>query len=199
MDVQIQGRPGSLTQIDDRALLAHRSTWLPCLEGEDDQTWAWADFIRGIETEYGANKDQFLVHFALWQDQLLQGLMVISGPHICVAERNLGLTAVYIEYVAIAPWSRPDVRRRELCTQYERAVAIGSALFDRAVQESVGLEMDGRLAWHSVPRAEESYRAMFKRRCRSEPLDCGIDVGINCRLFETSAEMAREWLRNLGV
>lgn len=196
MDVQIQGRPGRLTPIDDEALLAHRSTWLQCLEGEDDETWQWSEIIRGLETEYGIEQNQFLQHFALWQFDLLQGLMVVGGPHICVAERNLGLTAVYIEYVAIAPWNRPDVRRRELCTEHDRLIAIGSTLFQQAVMMSVEMEMEGRLAWHSVPRAEESYRSMFLRRCNHEPIDCGIDVESNCRLMEITSEMASEWMRD---
>jgi hypothetical protein len=188
-----------VASIDGKALAAHRLTWVPCLEGEDDEHWSWSDFIQGIETEYGRDPDQFLLHFSLWMNDLLQAQMIISGPHVCVSKENLGLTAMYVEYAAVAPWNRPEVRRKGLCIEYPRGAALGSALFTVAISRSIEMDLGGRLAWHSLPKVEDSYRAMFARKCHEDPIDCGIDVGSGNRLFEINSEMASAWIRSGGV
>src|SRR5690606_27517635 len=110
-----------------------------------------------------------------------------------VAPDKVALNSLYIEYVAVAPWSRPDVRNAGLCLDPPRFFALGTIMFTKAISKSIELGLSGLLAWHSVPRAEERYNAMFLRRCGEPPRSCGIDVQSECQLLEITKEMAAKW------
>jgi hypothetical protein len=183
-----------LGAITDAALSAHSRQWVPCLQGEDDEAWDWAAFARGERTEYGHGTNEFVEHFTLWQDDILQALMVISGPHVCQAEENFGLTAVYVAYIAIAPWNRPAVRERGVCLERPAVRPLGRRLMTQAIRSSLDRGLAGCIAWHSVQRAEEAYQQMFLSICGEAPKAPGRDRETGELLMEITPRIALTWM-----
>lgn len=191
--------PGSLIlKMDDKSLGQQEAHWKPNLGEEDDLNWNWREFVAGRETEYGFSPDQFLEGWALWHDAMVQGMMILSGPHICVSQEHVGKRAVYVEYLAIAPWNRPSVRNKGHCLEISRLTKVGTALLTHAILRSQALTMDGRVALESIQSAKQRYREMFLRECGREPLDCGETPG-GGTLLEMSALQAAEWCHRLGL
>ncbi len=191
--VQLVTALAQLVPIDAAALAAHTSQWVPYLAGQADAGWDWAAAARAQGTEYGRRQDEFLTHCALWSGQLLEAMMVLSGPHSCAAASQSGAEAVYIEFVAIAPWHRGLQSVVTPTGALPPSCGIGGCLMNEAITLSHRLGWGGRTAWHSKASAVQNYQRMFQRSCGRHPLACGTDPTTLEVAMEIDASLVRTW------
>lgn len=93
-----------------------------------------------------------------------------------------GKPLVYLDYLEVAPWNRPELGRAP------RFRGVGSALVAAAVALSVEEGFKGRLGLHSLPQADAFYQ-------RIGMSDLGQDSGYqDLRYFEMTAQQARAFL-----
>jgi hypothetical protein len=74
---------------------------------------------------------------------------------------NTDTLGVYIEYMATAPWNRLDDKEQRIDERFPRVVPVGRLLVGMAIRLSRELGSNGRIGWHSKPRAEKWYRDRF--------------------------------------
>src|SRR3989442_10219041 len=67
-------------------------------------------------------------------------------------QSQFGKTIVYVEFVATAPWNRPEIQTPP---RYRGA---GTAMVTAAIELSYRLGCRGRMGLHSLPAAEPFYR-----------------------------------------
>ncbi len=145
--------------------------WKPSLTamGEQDAGWPW----RAEFWEYLSEEDREMY-------QLIDStgrLHAVSS--LCLrfpARLERGLTLVYVEWLAVAPWNRAARRpTREL-------LGCGAALVDHAINRSLEVGCKGRLGLHSL---NDPHTEGFYRRCGMT--DLGVDPDEeNLRYFEFS-------------
>jgi len=112
-----------------------------------------------------------------------QGLMLLDLRRAAREPSQAGKPLVYIDYLEVAPWNRPDLGQRP------RLKGVGTALLTAAVALSEQEGYRGRIGLHSLPQSETFYR----ERCRMA--DLGPDDAYqNLRYFEMTAENARSFL-----
>src|SRR5271156_6187957 len=93
-----------------------------------------------------------------------------------------GKPLVYLDYLEVAPWNRPDFG------PVPRLRGVGSALITAAVALSDEEGFKGRLGLHSLPQADAFYRKIGMT-------DLGPDPAYqNLRYFEMTVEQARTFL-----
>ena len=111
-----------------------------------------------------------------------QGLAQIDLTKAAREPSQAGKALVYIDYLEVAPWNRPDLGQRP------RLRGVGTALLSAAVALSVEEDFKGRTGLHSLPQADDFYR-----RCGLT--DLGPDPAYqNLRYFEMTADQARAFL-----
>lgn len=191
--VQLVSAAAQLCPINDAALAAHTSQWMPHLSGEADAGWNWAAAAQAQGTEYGRLQGEFLTHCALWSGHILEALMILSGAHSCVATSQSGAAAVYIEFVAIAPWHRGLQGVLPPTGALPRTSGIGGSLMNEAIALSQRLGWGGRTAWHSKASAVQNYQKMFQRTGGRHPLACGTDPTTLEVAMEIDASLVRAW------
>jgi hypothetical protein len=86
----------------------------------------------------------------------LQGLMLASDFKSARLQAQFGKPIVYVEFLATAPWNRPEVQKP---TRYR---GVGTVMIAAAVQLSFELGYRGRVALHSLPAADKFYRENCK-------------------------------------
>lgn len=137
--------------------MALLTSWAPMLESGPaewlDRDWPWQTFgstdlhlemnpewlVLADELEPGASGD-------------LLGVLVTTGPatmaEACIDDPPaVDVPSLWVEYIAIAPWLRPDCpprRRREVVLKL-----VGTALMMAAIARSKSLGLDGRIALHA--------------------------------------------------
>ncbi|MBA1159213.1 GNAT family N-acetyltransferase [Microvirga mediterraneensis] len=112
-----------------------------------------------------------------------QGLAQIDLTKSCRGPSQAGKPLVYIDYLEVAPWNRPELG------SMPRLRGVGTALVTAAVALSEDEGFKGRIGLHSLPQAEDFYR----RRCGMT--DLGADQAYqNLTYFEMTAEQARAFL-----
>ncbi|MGA4554913.1 hypothetical protein [Methylorubrum aminovorans] len=182
-----------LEPIDNRAFAAHRDQWLPLLGTEPDVPWNWPAHCRRIGTQHGALPGEDLAHCALWSDGHLEAMMIVSSAHTCVDDIHAGSDALFIEFLASAPWHRKWLHVAPPSGAYPPHAGVGACLVNEAILTSRTLGMAGRLAWDAKPTAVEKYRTMFHRVCHRPPLECGVDAGSGEVSMEIDASLAAVW------
>ena len=142
--------------VTEETLYSTDVDWRPMFESAlprhipEDLGWDWwrkADLALG--------KPWLYEMYSVEKDGKTQGLMMISkGGVDCFSRHSDHPQAplIYIEYLATAPWNRPEM------TQEHLYKGVGRWLFLEAVTFSVEQESDGRIGLHSLPRAEPFYR-----------------------------------------
>ena len=112
-----------------------------------------------------------------------QGLAQVDLTKSAREPSATGKPLVYLDYVEVAPWNRPELGSTP------RLRGVGTALITAAVALSEDEGFKGRIGLHSLPQAENFYR----RRCSMT--DLGQDTAYqNLRYFEMTAAQARVFL-----
>jgi hypothetical protein len=114
---------------------------------------------------------------------LTQGLMRVDLTKSARIPNQKGKPLVYIDYLEVAPWNRPDSGRVPL---YK---GVGMALMSAAVAMSDHEGFKGRIGLHSLPQADTFYR----KRCNMTDLGPDLEYQ-NLRYFEMSPDQARSFL-----
>jgi hypothetical protein len=114
---------------------------------------------------------------------MTQGLMRIDLTKTAQAPVQKGKPLVYIDYLEVAPWNRPDLG------QVARYKGVGTALMVAAIALSEHEGFKGRIGLHSLPQSESFYRD----RCGM--IDLGPDaVYQNLKYFEMTPDQAKAFL-----
>lgn len=112
-----------------------------------------------------------------------QGLAQVDLTKSCREPSQIGRPLVYLDYLEVAPWNRPELGGTP------RLRGVGTALVSAAVALSSEEGFKGRLGLHSLPQADDFYR----RRCGMT--DLGSDPAYqNLRYFEMTTDQARVFL-----
>lgn len=115
----------------------------------EDSHWDWKRKIRQAGNLLSYHS------FALVCEGDLQGLMVCKDLASAKLPGQFGKPMVYIEFLATAPWNRPEFQ------QPIRFKGCGRILILAAIEVSRALGGKGRVGLHSLPAAEEFY----ERKC----------------------------------
>ncbi|GEC56286.1 GNAT superfamily N-acetyltransferase [Bradyrhizobium japonicum] len=108
-----------------------------------------------------------------------QGLAQIDLTKMGREANQRGKPLVYLDYLEVAPWNRPDLGNAP------RLRGVGTALITAAVALSEDEGFKGRLGLHSLPQADNFYRKIGMT-------DLGQDAAYqNLRYFEMTSEQAR--------
>jgi hypothetical protein len=112
-----------------------------------------------------------------------QGLAQVDLRKSAREPSALGKPLVYLDYLEVAPWNRPELGAAP------KLRGVGTALITAAVTLSEDEGFKGRIGLHSLPQADDFYR----RRCGMT--DFGPDAAYqNLRYFEMTASQARAFL-----
>lgn len=120
--------------------------------------------------------------FSVVAQGVTQGLAQVDLTKAAREASQVGKPLVYLDYVEVAPWNRPELGKPP------RLRGVGSALITAAVTLSLDEGFKGRIGLHSLPQADAYYRKIGMT-------DLGQDVAYqNLRYFEMTAEQARAFL-----
>jgi hypothetical protein len=120
--------------------------------------------------------------FSVVAQGVTQGLAQVDLTKVAREPSQAGKPLVYVQYVEVAPWNRPELGGTP------RLRGVGSALITSAITLSEEEGFKGRLGLHSLPQADNFYR-----RCGLT--DLGPDeANQNLRYFEMTVEQARAFL-----
>ena len=111
-----------------------------------------------------------------------QGLAQVDLTKSARERSRGGKPLVYLDYLEVAPWNRPELGRPA------RLRGVGTALLSAVVALSDEEGFKGRIGLHSLPQADDFYR-----RCGMT--DLGVDPAYqNLRYFEMTADQGRAFL-----
>jgi GNAT superfamily N-acetyltransferase len=177
--------------IEDAQLVDWQTKWQPALiavlqelarqgvpPGQWPQSWHWdwrqkTARVQGLLAFRG---------FCIVAQGVTQGLAQVDLTKPARATIQAGKPLVYIDYLEVAPWNRPELGKAP------RLRGVGSALLSAAVALSFDEGFRGRTGLHSLPQADDFYR-----RCGMTEL--GPDPAYqNLRYFEMTADQARAFL-----
>jgi GNAT superfamily N-acetyltransferase len=120
--------------------------------------------------------------FSLVAQGATQGLVQVDLTKSGREPSHAGKPLVYIDYLEVAPWNRPELGVTP------RLRGVGTALVTAVVALSEEEGFKGRIGLHSLPQADDFYR-------RRGMTDLGQDKAYqNLRYFEMTAEQARAFL-----
>lgn len=121
--------------------------------------------------------------FSVVAQGMTQGLARIDLNKSAREQSQAGKPLVYLDYVEVAPWNRPELGATP------RLRGVGTALVSAAVVLSDEEGFRGRIGLHALPQSE----AFYRDRCRMT--DLGPDaITQNLRYFEMTAAQARAFL-----
>lgn len=148
----------------------HRSQW--------PQSWHW-DWKKKMARVQGLLAFQ---GFSVVAQGVTQGLMQVDLTKSAREASQAGKPLVYIEYLEVAPWNRPELGSSP------RLRGVGSALVSTAIELSVAEGFKGRIGLHSLPQADAFYRKIGMT-------DVGPDPQYqDLKYFEMTAEQAHAFL-----
>jgi hypothetical protein len=115
-----------------------------------------------------------------------QGLAQVDLTRGCRESSQSGKPLVYLDYLEVAPWNRPEFGAAP------RFRGVGTALIIAAIALSEDEGFKGRLGLHSLPQADDFYRKIGMT-------DLGQDTAYqNLRYFEMTSEQARAFFEKEG-
>ncbi len=120
--------------------------------------------------------------FSVVAQGVTQGLAQVDLTKPGREPSQVGKPLVYVDYLEVAPWNRPDLGATV------RLRGVGSALLTAAVALSDEEGFKGRLGLHSLPQADAFYRKIGMTDLGSDP------AYQNLRYFEMTVEQARAFL-----
>jgi hypothetical protein len=180
--------------ISDEHVGLWRATWLPLVEEAkarltnegiprskwpQDLHWDWSqktDWSRALLS---------LQRFAITCEGSLQGLMMVNFTKLTARlPSQRGKDLAYVEFVATAPWNRPELTREP------KFRGLGSTMVRTAIEASAAEGFRGRIGLHSLPQSENFYGDRDK--CGMTNL--GPDVSCyNLAYFEMTEAQAAEF------
>lgn len=120
--------------------------------------------------------------FSVIAQGVTQGLMQIDLNASARDPGQAGKALVYVDYLEVAPWNRPDFGNKP------RLFGVGSALLSAAIRFSQNEGFKGRIGLHSLPQADGFYRKVGM-------IELGADSQTqNLNYFEMTAEQAQAFL-----
>jgi len=170
-DWQREWQPALLAVLQD---LARRGVPI----GQWPQSWHWdwgkkTARVQGLLAFRG---------FSVVAQGVTQGLAQIDLTKAGREPSQAGKPLVYLDYIEVAPWNRPELGRPP------RLRGVGSALLTAAVALSDEEGFKGRIGLHSLPQADAFY-------ARIGMTDLGQDAAYqNLRYFEMTAARAQAFL-----
>lgn len=147
-----------LDEITDRHLKMWLKTWQPVMKTRgsgrgraarsrpEDHHWDW---------QWKASEWRPLLgfhSFAITCEGELQGLMLVCDYKSARISGQFGKPIVYVEYLATAPWNRPEFQTPP------RYRGVGTVMVAAAVELSWEFGFHGRIGLHSLSGAEKFYR-----------------------------------------
>jgi hypothetical protein len=162
--------------------------WPGGLKGEEDAGWDWSGLVR--DHPHGAEWSQH----QLTTCEHVQGAMILRASQPMRAPANTERSGVYIEYLATAPWNRKDDQGHRLDKRLARVVPVGRLLLGVAIIFSRKRGLEGRLGWHSKPRAEGWYKSVLPGLWEGGP-DLAED---GLEYFELSQDVAASYLAGVA-
>ncbi|MBM1135108.1 hypothetical protein JO972_02430 [Verrucomicrobiaceae bacterium 5K15] len=165
------------------------STWLPIMQQyktnpptcqtPEDAHWDWK--MKASEWR----KYLAFSSFSLICDGELQGLLLINNSKFAKLNEQFGKPLVYIEFVATAPWNRPELQSPP---KYR---GTGSIFILAAIEASKHLGFKGRIGLHSLSQAANFY----EHKCGMTQL--GKDPNHqNLTYFEMTEQQAEQFCHN---
>jgi hypothetical protein len=149
-----------LDEVSDRHLALWNGAWQAAMQAHcrgrvfhnkpEDHHWDW---------KWKANEWRPLLgyhSFAITCEGELQGLMLASDLRSARLEAQFGKPIVYVEFLATAPWNRPEIQNPP------RYRGVGTVMVTAAVELSWELGYRGRTGLHSLPAAETFYREVCR-------------------------------------
>ena len=163
--------------------------WLPVMQAHcagrtlgkrpEDSHWDWKRKSQAVAGMLGYHS------FALVCRQELHGLMMTNDMLAARLPEQFGKPLVYVEFVATAPWNRPELQPQP------RYRGVGNVLLLAAIESSRQAGFKGRLGLHSLPKAE----VFYEQRCRMTRL--GSDSSHqNLTYFEMTEQQAEAFRHN---
>lgn len=122
----------------------HRATRSPT-DTPEDSHWNWRNKANGWRSFLGYQS------YALVCQGELQGLMLTNDIASARLSEQFGKPIVYVEFLATAPWNRPELRTPP---KYR---GCGRIFIAAAIQTSTDVGYKGRIGLHSLPAAERFY------------------------------------------
>lgn len=176
-------------EIADEHLVLWSRTWSPEMKRyvavnppsgcPEDAHWNWRLKSIGLGTLLSSHS------FALVCNGELQALMIVRDLASAKLPGQFGLPLVHIEFVATAPWNRPEFQ------QPVRYKGCGRIMILASIEVSRICGGKGRIGLHSLPAAEEFY----ERKCGMTRL--GADAAHqNLLYFEMTETQADRFRRN---
>lgn len=181
-----------LDAIEEAQLVDWQTQWQPALHrtlqalvrqgvpmAQWPQSWHWdwrakAAQVAGLLAFQG---------YSVVCDGMTQGLMRVDLTKAAKAPVQKGKPLVYVDYLEVAPWNRPDLG------QVVRYKGVGTALMVAAIAISEQEGFKGRIGLHSLPQAESYYRD----RCGM--IDLGPDAAYQeLKYFEMTPDQAKAFL-----
>lgn len=153
---------------------------LPRAQWRHNWHWDWdwetkSDQVSGLAASCG---------FSVICSGLAQGLMRVDLTKSAREPSQTGEPLVYVDYLELAPWNRPELGRTP------RYKGVGTALIAAAVALSEQAGFKGRIGLHSLPEAD----AFYGGRCGMS--DSGCDAKYqNLRYFELTTDRAKGFLQ----
>jgi hypothetical protein len=112
----------------------------------EDSHWNWRLKANGWRPMLGYQS------YALVCQGELQGLMLTNDMTSARLPEQFGKSIVYVEFLATAPWNRPELRSPP---KYR---GCGRIFIAAAIQTSLDAGFKGRIGLHSLPGAEGFYQ-----------------------------------------
>jgi hypothetical protein len=134
---------------------------------EEDALWDWGAFV----SEYpisGSAKTARFGHYSLWVARELQALMILEESGRRHRTREALLPQIYVEYLSVAPHSRPKIQ------QPRKVTGCGLAMLKWAITLSARKGWQGRVGLHSLPGALTFYRKQGFRDLGADPAEEGF-------------------------
>ena len=179
--------------ITDEHLELWRTTWLPHVDEvvarlkqqrvpidkwPQDLHWKWDE-----KTAWSRGRLAFQ-RYSLVCDGALQGLLLLSVTKFARLQSQFGKHLAYIEFVATAPWNRPDISAEPVFR------GVGQALVRTAIEVSRSESFHGRIGLHSLPQSCRFYREVC------EMTELGADPKYNGLVyFEMTEAQAAAYCR----
>ncbi len=149
-----------LDEVSDKHLVMWSGSWQAAMQAHcagrllrdkpEDHHWNWQLKAREWRPMLGYHS------FAITCEGELQGLMLVSDFKSARIQAQFGKPIVYIEFLATAPWNRPELQ------QPPRFCGVGTVMVAAAVELSWSLGYKGRIGLHSLSKAESFYKNTCK-------------------------------------
>ena len=144
-----------------------------------DIGWVWRDKLKRHP-----QPSTYYKFYVLEYDNVAQGLMSIDlATRRCLLESHSNNHLAYIDYLAVAPWNRPQLYNPQ---SYRM---IGRVMMATAISTSIDAGFKGRIGLHSLPQSENFYNDKCGMIC------LGNDVHKqNLLYYEMTSEKAYEFI-----